>query len=273
MKIATFNANGIRSSFNKGFKDFIQQLDPDVICIQELKAQPQSLGFDNQNHHIYHIDNTPIKSAQTNFIENYYFWGHYAQKKGYSGVGIFSKTLPDRIIYGIDCENFHLFNLEGRYIQADFAEFSIISSYFPSGSSSNDRVLAKFDFLDTIYPYLINLAQTKQAIICADFNIAHKEIDLKNWKNNLKNPGFLPREREFITNILANGYSDILRQIYPSQEIYTWWSQRGQAYNNNVGWRIDYHLVTTELANRCKDVKIYKEPRLSDHALVLAQFD
>jgi exodeoxyribonuclease-3 len=223
--------------------------------------------------HLYYEDYNPEQSASTNLIDGYYFWGHYAQKKGYSGVGIFSKKLPNSIIYGINQENFALFNQEGRYIQANFDDFCIISSYFPSGSSSEDRIIAKFDFLDVIYPHLLDLSKKQEVIICADFNIAHNEIDLKNWKGNLKNAGFLPQERKFVTDITQNGYVDVFRKLYPNEHAYTWWSQRGQAYNNNVGWRIDYHLSTTKMADLCKNVTIHKEPRLSDHAMVIANFN
>ena len=271
MKIATFNANGIRSAFNKGFADVVKNLNLDIICVQELKAQAPDLKI-NTDMHLYYEDYNPAKSASINLIDGYYFWGHYAQKKGYSGVGIFSKILPNSIIYGINHENFSLFNQEGRYIRANFDNFSIISSYFPSGSSSEDRIIAKFNFLDVIYSYLLNLAKQQEVIICADFNIAHNEIDLKNWKGNLKNAGFLPKERQFITDITKEVYTDIFRKIYRNEHAYTWWSQRGQAYNNNVGWRIDYHLSTNKIANLCSEITIHKELRLSDHAMVIANF-
>ncbi len=272
MKIATFNLNGIRSAFNKGFSSLITSLNPDIICVQELKAQAKDLNI-NFNTHLYNIDNNPAQNADNKLLSGYYFWGHYAQKKGYSGVGIFSKIMPNSIIYGINHDKFNLFNQEGRYIQANFDDFCVISSYFPSGSSSQERIIAKFDFLDVVYPHFIHLAHQQQVIICADFNIAHNEIDLKNWKGNLKNPGFLPQERQFVSNITKTNYVDIFRNLYPDKQQFTWWSQRGQAYNNNVGWRLDYHLTTPNIAQLCKEILIYKEPRLSDHAMVIAEFD
>ncbi len=277
MKIASFNANGLRAALKKGVADFINQQEFDIICIQELKAQPLDLNLPDKMH-TYHVDDK-VEYNLGNLIPGYYFCGQYAQKKGYSGVGIFSKHKPQIITYGIQDEKFQPFNLEGRYIQINFNnlpqpfdDLCLVNCYFPSGSVES-KLQSKFDFLDIIYPHLIKLQQQHEnLILCGDINIAHNEIDLKNWKGNLKNPGFLPQERQWITKLLANGYNDILRMHNPDKQIYTWWSQRGQAFNNDVGWRIDYHFLSNNLVKSCKNIIVYKQPRFSDHAIVVAEF-
>jgi exodeoxyribonuclease III len=287
MKILNLNVNGLRSSIKKGLIDEINRINPDIICAQELKAQPATLNLKldldinlahvnlNNNLYVSYDQQNCADCADTSLIPGYYFWGHYAQKKGYSGVGIFSKILPNSIVCGLDIAGFELFNNEGRYIKACFDEFDLICSYFPSGSSGDKRVLAKYDFLDIMYPHLLNLAEKqeenkKPIIICGDFNIAHNNIDLKNWKGNLKNPGFLPRERKFMDDILANNkYIDIFRSLYPNTEQYSWWSQRGNAFDKDIGWRIDYFLATNDIAYKCHKLEILKQPRLSDHAILL----
>ncbi len=261
MKIATFNANGIRSAFKKDWAKFMLELNVDIICVQELKAQAIDLNI-----------NLDLDLNAAHLLDGYYFWGQYAQKKGYSGVGIFSKKMPQKIIYGIDSAEFAPFNNEGRYIQACFDTFDVASVYFPSGTSGNERIQAKFAFQEAIYTYL-QQQKHKNILVCGDFNIAHQQIDLKNWKSNLKKSGFLPEERAFFSQLLQNGYHDVFRELYPNLNAYTWWSQRSGAYDKDVGWRIDYHIASQSMAKHVSDIIIYKQPKFSDHAIVVADID
>ena len=222
MRIISANLNGIRSASSKGFFNWMKTTNTDVVCVQELKAQASDL--------------TPSMLAPDGYLG--YF--HYAEKKGYSGVGIYCREEPDNIIEGIGHTGF---DAEGRYIRADFGDLSVISVYVPSGSSSPERQAAKFSFLDEFYPILDRLRQTgREIVLCGDWNIAHKEIDLKNWKSNQKNSGFLPEERAWIAKVLGEGgWIDVYRRLHPNttEECYTWWSNRGQAWAKNVGWRLD----------------------------------
>lgn len=249
IKVISANLNGIRSAAKKGFFDWMKKEAPDFVCVQELKAQAADMTEDFLQPHAYHG----------------HF--HYAEKKGYSGTGVYSKKKPDQVIIGFGSQEF---DAEGRYVRCDFGNLSIISVYCPSGSSSPERQEAKFRFMDEFRPHLAELiAQGRELIICGDWNIAHKEIDLKNWKSNQKNSGFLPEERAWMGNLFDElGWVDVYRRLHPETtgDAYTWWSNRGQAWANNVGWRIDYHVATPGIAGNAQSAAIYKEERFSDHA-------
>ena len=256
LKIVSANLNGIRSASKKGFFEWMGQQAPHFVCVQELKAQA--------------ADMTPEFLAPHGYHGHF----HYAEKKGYSGVGIYSKFEPDAIQVGFGC---HEFDAEGRYVQCDFGKLSVISLYCPSGSSSEERQQAKFRFMDVFLPHLAKLRESGQEIvICGDWNIAHKEIDLKNWKSNQKNSGFLPEERAWLTRVFDEiGWHDVYRRLHPDAtgDAYTWWSNRGQAWAKNVGWRIDYHISTGGIADTAKAAAIYKEQRFSDHAPLTVEYD
>ena len=256
MRIISANLNGIRSASSKGFFEWMKTTNADVICVQELKAQA--------------LDLAPSMVVPDGYLG--YF--HYAEKKGYSGVGIYCRNKPDNIIEGIGHTGF---DAEGRYIRADFGDLSVISVYVPSGSSSPERQAAKFSFLDEFYPILDRLRQTgREIVLCGDWNIAHKEIDLKNWKSNQKNSGFLPEERAWIGKVLGEGgWIDVYRRLYPNaaDDCYTWWSNRGQAWAKNVGWRLDYQISTSGIAERAREASIYKAQRFSDHAPLIVDYD
>jgi exodeoxyribonuclease-3 len=199
---------------------------------------------------------------------------HCAEKKGYSGCGIYTPHQPDEIIYGFGNPEF---DAEGRYVEARFKALSVISVYMPSGSSSPERQEAKFRYLEAFMPHLIELKRSgREIVLCGDVNIAHHEADLKNWKGNLKNSGFLPEERAWLTRLFGEiGYVDVYRQLEPDtmDACYTWWSQRGQAYAKNVGWRIDYQIATEKIAASAKATSIYKQERFSDHAPLVVDYD
>jgi exodeoxyribonuclease-3 len=252
-KIISANLNGIRSASKKGFFTWMAQQDADFVCVQELKAQA--------------ADMTP------DFIrpEGYHGHFHYAQKKGYSGVGVYSKKAPDAVVIGFGDPEF---DAEGRYVRCDFDNFTVISVYCPSGSSSPERQEAKFRFMEVFFPHLEALkAEGRELVICGDWNIAHQNIDLKNWKSNQKNSGFLPEERAWMTRIFdAIGLVDVHRSIDERPDQYTWWSNRGQAWAKNVGWRIDYQVATQGIAAQAHAVSVYKDERFSDHAPLLIEY-
>ena len=256
LKIVSANLNGIRSAAKKGFFDWMAKQDADFVCVQELKAQA--------------ADMTPDFLAPTGYRGHF----HHAEKKGYSGVGLYARREPDAVTIGFGCEEF---DAEGRYVQCDFGKLSVISVYCPSGSSSEERQQAKFRFMDVFLPHLQKLqANGREVVICGDWNIAHKEIDLKNWKSNQKNSGFLPEERAWMTRVLDEaGWVDVYRQLHPETtgEAYTWWSNRGQAWAKNVGWRIDYHISTKGIAESAQTASIYKDERFSDHAPLTLHYD
>ena len=256
LRIISANLNGIRSAAKKGFMEWMQKQQADFICVQELKAQKDDLDAQLQS----------PKGL------NSYF--HFAEKRGYSGCGIFTPHTIDNVQVGFGNPEF---DAEGRYVEARIGLLSVISVYMPSGSSSPDRQAAKFRFLDAFLPYLIKLKKSKRHIIlCGDVNIAHHEIDLKNWKGNLKNSGFLPEERAWLTKLFSEiGYVDVYRYLEPNagDTCYTWWSQRGQAYAKNVGWRIDYQIASPEIAKTAKKADIYKKQRFSDHAPLIIEYD
>lgn len=251
-KLVSLNLNGIRSATSKGLEAWIEQTRPDCMGVQEVKAQAPDVAG---------------KFEQLAGLQGYF---HYAEKKGYSGVGLYTRHAPSDVVTGFDGGEF---DAEGRYVELRFdtpqRKLSLISCYFPSGSSGEERQAAKYRFLDLIYPHLQKLRKQREFILCGDVNIAHKEMDLKNWKGNLKNSGFLPEERAWMTKTLSEGgLVDVYRQLQPeaTDAAYTWWSNRGQAYAKNVGWRIDYHLATPALAALARTESIYKGEKFSDHA-------
>lgn len=256
LRIITLNLNGIRSAWSKGVLPWLSAQDADVVCLQEIKAQYLDL----------------IDEMKTPDRLNAYY--HLAEKKGYSGVGLWCRRKPDVIASGFgDAE----FDAEGRYLRVDFGRLSVVSLYLPSGSSSPERQAAKFRFMEIFYPHLLELANSgRDVVVCGDWNIAHREIDLKNWKGNRKNSGFLPEERAWISRVLdEGGWRDVYRQLHPasSDECYTWWSNRGQAWAKNVGWRIDYQLAVPALASAARAASVYKAQRFSDHAPLLIDYD
>ena len=255
LRIISANLNGIRSATTKGFFPWLAQQNADVICLQELKAQAPDMTRE---------------MLQPDGLFGYF---HYAEKKGYSGVGIYSKRQPDAIIEGLGIADI---DAEGRYIEAQFGNLSVISVYLPSGSSGEERQAVKFSFMARFYPHLQTLlASGREVVICGDWNIAHQEIDLKNWKGNKKNSGFLPEERAWMTQLLQDGWVDTYRRLHPeaTDACYTWWSNRGQAWAKNVGWRIDYQIATPGIGCQAMATSIYKDERFSDHAPLIVDYD
>ena len=251
-KLTSLNLNGIRSAANKGVEAWLDKAKPDCICVQEVKAQAADIEG---------------RFEQLAGMQGYF---HFAEKKGYSGVGLYTRHTPSEVRVGFDKAEF---DTEGRYVELRFdtpqRKLSLISCYFPSGSSGPERQEAKFRFLDVMYPHLMALQKERDFIVCGDVNIAHQQADLKNWRSNQKNSGFLPEERAWMTRLLSEGgMVDVYRQLQPdtTDACYTWWSNRGQAYANNVGWRLDYHLATPALASLARTEEIYKDEKFSDHA-------
>jgi exodeoxyribonuclease III len=256
-RLVTLNLNGIRSAADKGFVPWAEQMGADCIGVQEVKAQADTVHgrFDT------------LGDLQGHF--------HYAQKKGYSGVGLYAKKAPSDVKIGFGSKEF---DAEGRWVETRFdtakKKFSVISCYFPSGSSGPERQEAKFRFLAKMYPHLVKLKAEREFVLMGDVNIAHHEIDLKNWKGNLKNSGFLPEERAWLTKLFDKaGLVDVFRTLNNKPEQYTWWSQRGQARAKNVGWRLDYHIATPAFAATVKREEIFLAQRFSDHAPVVMDYD
>ncbi len=254
MQIITLNLNGVRAAEKKGFFQWLAAQSADIVCVQELKAQISDLSGDMLSPDSYHG----------------YF--HCAVQKGYSGVGIYCRSQPVNIIEGVGTPEI---DAEGRFIRADFGNLSIISIYLPSGSSGEHRQIAKFFFMEKFFPVLKTLmASGREIILCGDWNIAHKAIDLKNWRSNQKNSGFLPEERAWLSNVLDDiGFVDVFRRLNPESDQYTWWSNRGQAWAKNVGWRIDYQIATPAIARKARRVSVYKTERFSDHAPLIIEYD
>jgi exodeoxyribonuclease-3 len=262
-KLTSLNLNGIRSATSKGLEAWLANYKPDCICVQEVKAQ----AADVQG-----------KFEEIAGLKGYF---HFAEKKGYSGVGIYTKHEPTDVVIGYGSTEF---DAEGRYVELRFdrpgrkhlPKLSLISAYFPSGSSGPERQEAKFRFLAEFFPHLLSLKADRDYVLCGDINIAHQEIDLKNHKGNKKNSGFLPEERAWMTRLLSEaGKVDVYRQLQPTatDACYTWWSNRGQAYANNVGWRLDYHLATPAIAALARTESIYKAQKFSDHAPMTVDYD
>jgi exodeoxyribonuclease-3 len=247
VKIISLNANGIRSAAKKGAFIWLAKQKADVICLQETKAQEHQLNG--------------LGCELAGYTAHYYD----AKRPGYSGVAIFSRKPPDEVIRGFGVEEF---DHEGRYIEARWGDLAVVSLYLPSGSAGPHRQESKFRFLEAFLPHLRKLKRSKRRyILCGDWNIAHKEIDLKNWRANQKNSGFLPEERAWLDTLFGEvGYVDAFREVNTAPEQYTWWSNRGQAWAKNVGWRIDYQIVSPALAGTARSASIYKEERFSDHA-------
>lgn len=246
MRIITLNMNGIRSAAKKGFFDWVRTQKADMICLQETRAQ---------EHQVREVLQLPGYQA--------YFFD--AEKKGYSGVAIYSRHKPDKVITGLGWESA---DKEGRYIQLDFPHWSVASLYMPSGTSGEIRQAIKFQFLNAYEKVLKKQRkQKREYIICGDLNIAHKPIDLKNWRANQKHSGFLPEERAWLDQVFGPlGFVDAFRELNQLPDQYTWWSNRGRAWEKNVGWRIDYQIVTPGLKNKINSIQVYKAARFSDHA-------
>jgi len=262
-RLVSLNVNGIRSAVNKGLVPWAETMSADCMGVQELKAQAADL--------------TP----QLTTIAGMRGYFHHAEKKGYSGVGLYTRHEPSDVIIGLGAgDPTGEFDAEGRYVELRFdtprRKLSIISCYFPSGSSGEERQQAKFRFLDVFDPHLAALKKKREFVLCGDINIAHREQDLKNWKGNRKNSGFLPEERAWMTKLLSEtGLVDVYRHLKPetTEECYTWWSNRGQAYAKNVGWRLDYHLATPPVAHLARSESIYRTERFSDHAPITVEYD
>ena len=253
-KIITCNTNGIRAAARKGFFDWLGEQDADVVCIQETKAQVHQLEdpvFNPDGYHCYYND---------------------AIKKGYSGTALYSKVEPMRVI---DTLGWDPADSEGRYLQADFKGVSVISLYLPSGSSGDEAQQRKYRFMDSFMEHLRGLRRRRREfIICADWNICHRNIDLKNWRPNQKNSGFLPEERAWLDVLYDEvGYVDSFRLVNQEEDQYTWWSNRGQAWAKNVGWRLDYQMITPRLVDKVTAASIYKDERFSDHAPQIMEYD
>ncbi len=257
LRITSVNVNGIRSATKKGFFEWLNKHKADIVCLQEIKISEADLT-DELRHPLHY-------RGQFN----------HAVKKGYSGVGIYT-ALPAEYSLGMGCDEF---DAEGRLIVANFGKLTVVSAYLPSGSSSPERQEAKFRFLDKFGPWIDEMMKHHRAtgheyIICGDWNIAHKEIDLKNWKGNLKNSGFTPEERAWMTQLFEErGFVDVFRVLNQEADQYTWWSNRGQAWAKNVGWRIDYHIATPGIAAKARAAYIYKDERFSDHAPLTIDYD
>ena len=254
MRVISLNLNGIRAAARKGFYAWLRRQRADVVCLQELKAQLEQLSD---------------KSFWPPSFECHY---HPALKKGYSGVALYARREPDEVFRGLGWPDF---DAEGRWIEARFGRLSVVSLYLPSGSSSELRQQVKFDIMDRLTPYLQTLrADGREYIICGDWNIAHTKADIKNWRGNLKNSGFLPEERAWLDDLFGDqGWVVAFRVVNQRADEYTWWSNRGQAWANNVGWRIDYQVVTPGLRDRIRAARIYRDKRFSDHAPLVMDYD
>jgi exodeoxyribonuclease-3 len=251
--ILSYNVNGIRSAVGKGLIDFLSEIDPDIVCFQETKAQSGQMHEDE-------------------FAKlGYYINAFSAVKKGYSGVAIFSKQKPDHVEYGIGIDKY---DTEGRVIRADFGDFSVISAYFPSGTTGDVRQAFKMEFLFDFQNFLTELRKTRnKLIISGDYNICRLWIDIHNPDKQQGTSGFLPEEREWFANFVADGYVDSFRAINPEKHQYSWWSYRAGARQNNKGWRIDYHMLTNNLSDKILDAKIMQEVIHSDHCPVWVNLD
>lgn len=254
LKVISINVNGIRAAARKGMFEWLQRVKPDVVCLQELKAQAADINSD------------------TFQLPGYHAYYQFAQKKGYSGVGIYTRHKPDEVEIGLD---WPLSDDEGRHVSVRIGKLWVTSLYLPSGTSGDERQAVKYAFLDFYEAYLKKIRQQQtEHIICGDWNIAHKQIDLKNWRGNQKNSGFLPEERAWMDKVFDElGFVDAFRVVNQEPDQYTWWSARGRAWDNNVGWRIDYQITTPGLKPTIKSASIYKDQRFSDHAPLLMEYD
>jgi len=253
MRIITLNVNGIRSASRRGLFPWLATQNADVVCLQETRAHEHQL----QGH----------ECELPGYLTHFYA----AERLGYAGVAVLSRRKPDRVVRGFKVDEF---DREGRYLELRFDQLSVISLYLPSGSAGPERQASKFRFLEAFMPHLRRLKRSKREyILCGDWNIAHKQIDLRNWKSNQKNSGFLPEERAWMDQLLGvEGYIDAFRSLVPEPDHYTWWSNRGAAYAKNVGWRIDYQILSPGLAGTALKAHIHKEPRFSDHAPLIMDY-
>ena len=254
MRVITLNLNGIRAAFRKGFGGWLKNQDADLILLQEIRIQSDQLN------------------AEQTQIEGFLPYFSFAEAKGYSGVGVYSRKKPISVGNKVDWLNF---DKEGRFLMLEFQDLYVISLYLPSGTRSEERQNFKYETLAWFRRWSSSLVQSgKQVLVCGDLNIAHQEIDLKNWKGNRKNSGFLPEEREWMTKLFrVVGFCDVFRSLYPDLKIYTWWSNRGRAWEKNVGWRIDYQIATQELAVSATKGSVYRDERFSDHSPLIIDYD
>jgi len=250
LRVITLNCNGIRSAARKGMFDWLARQKADYVCLQETKAQLADLEAERD----------------TFFPRGWHAHFNGAQKKGYAGVALYARREPDQVLTALGAREF---DDEGRYLEVRHGKLSVVSLYAPSGSAGPERQASKDRFLEFFLPKLQEWSRSgRDYIVCGDWNIAHKNIDLKNWRSNQKNSGFLPHERAWLDNIFGGTWVDAYRHLHPATEgeAYTWWSNRGQAWLNNVGWRIDYQVVSPSLKDRVQRAAIYKDARFSDHA-------
>jgi exodeoxyribonuclease-3 len=254
MRIVTFNVNGLRSAAAKGFMPWLRRQKVDIACLQEIKAQEADL---------------PKTLLAPKGLHAFF---HPAEKKGYAGVAIYTRKEPDRVVIGLGIPDI---DAQGRFLQVDIGKLSVISLYLPSGSSGEAAQARKFAFMERFLPKLQAMRScSREVVLCGDWNIAHQEIDLRNWRSNRKNSGFLPEERAWMTQIFEPvGWRDVFRGLEPGPEHYTFWSSRGDAYNKNVGWRIDYQIATPGIAALARGCAIYKGKRFSDHAPLTIDYD
>lgn len=251
MKIITYNVNGIRAAITKGLLNWVQATNPDVLCLQEIKATTEQ------------IDQVSFKEL------GYTTFAFPAQKKGYSGVAIFTKETPKHVEFGCGIEKY---DVEGRVIRADYADFSVMNVYMPSGSSGEERQTFKFGWMDDFLVYVTELQKSiPNLIVCGDFNICHQPIDIHNPKSNANTSGFLPEERAWMTKLFDSGFIDGLRHFNNEPHQYTWWSYRAGSRGKNLGWRIDYHIITKNMESRLKRSVILPDAIHSDHCPVLLE--
>ncbi len=254
VRVITLNVNGIRSAERKSLFAWLRRQRADVVCLQELKAQAEQLeqrAFQLRGYQRYVVS---------------------AEKKGYSGVAVYCRPSPERVVDRIGLSQF---DAEGRYLQVDFGALSVASVYIPSGSSGEQRQAVKFDMLEGLKPILSGFRRRRRDyILCGDWNIAHREIDLRNWRSNRRNSGFLPEERAWLDWLYGEiGFCDVFRKLDPREGQYTWWSNRGQAWAKNVGWRLDLQVATPRIAALARAASIYKRKRFSDHAPLTVDYD
>ncbi len=257
MRVITLNCNGIRSAARKGLFDWLPKQKADLLCLQETKAQRADLD-----------------EELACLPRGWYLFFNGAEKKGYAGVALYSRREPDEVLDNLGVPEF---DAEGRYLEARFGKLSVVSLYLPSGSAGPERQASKDRFLEFFLPRLQDWSRNgRDYVLCGDWNIAHREIDLKNWRGNRKNSGFLPHERAWMDSVLGDtGWVDAYRHLHPDAEgpSYTWWSNRGAAWAKNVGWRIDYQVVTPSLRDRIKRAAIHKASRFSDHAPLTLDYE
>ena len=254
MRIITCNVNGLRAAAGKGFLEWMRKQKPDIVCVQEIKAQEADLP-------------RPILAPR-----GLHAFFHPAEKRGHSGVAIYSKREPDKVTLGLGMPEI---DKQGRFLQADYGKLGVISLYMPSGTMGEEAQARKYMFMDRFMPRLEAMrADGREFVICGDWNMAHKETDVKNWKTNQKTTGFLPREREWLTQVFErHGFVDVFRALDPSPDRFTWWNQFGRARERNIGWRIDYQIATPGMAKLAKKTSICMEPWFSDHAPLTVDYD